>query len=211
MKKFSLWLVKTALAAGVAAMVSMTTSWVVVNGYMQQLLGKYGMLGTVSSMGAGELLSALNPSNGAPPSKAGNGSEGTAEGSPDQPASAEPSAGQGNSGASGETMEDGERPVPANALPVMGQAYQSNQSNQSNGEFYLSMDELNEKKDNISNEERMEIFAMLVTKLPPEEVQEISALMEDGLDAEELESAAAIIQAYLSEDEFARLIDILQK
>jgi len=196
------WLTKTILAAAIMAGVSVATTWVMVNAYVRQLLGAYGAAGTVEPVGFTDVLSSLT---------AGGASGGTPDGrTPDAessaPVSAAPSNSAGGEGSGTPTLEpvpDTEYPVPDNALPVMGQAAQE--------DSYLSMDELNEKKEALSEEDKMEIFAMLVTKLPPEQVQAISALLEDGLDAAELEQASTILRQHLSEEEFDKLVGILQK
>ncbi|TLS48892.1 hypothetical protein FE782_28230 [Paenibacillus antri] len=194
--KMMAWLAKTILATAIVTGVSVATTWAVVNAYVQQLLGQYGMQGAAGPVGLMDTLTALG---------GGRGVQGEAA-----PASANVSPGEDDAAVetpSGTTPEE-EYPVPDNALPVMGQATQSTGTED---ELYISMDDLNEKKDNISDEDRMAIFAMLVTKLPPEEVQAISALLEDGFTGDEMEQASAILQQYLTPEEYAKLLEILQK
>jgi len=208
--KFTMWLAKTILTAAIAVTVSLAVSWAVVNAYVRQLLTAYGAGAAVETVGFADTLAAFMPGKGGSSGQEkalGSGGDGAT-------GQTEPGA-DDNSGQADPQPAGNEAPPPHNALPVMGGVSQS--ENQAGGfggsqeQFYVSMEELNEKKNSMSDEERMEIFAMLITKLPPAEVQSISALLEDGLDAEELESAAAILQQYLSEEEFARLVDMLQQ
>jgi len=203
------WLTKTILAAAIMTGVSVATTWVMVNAYVRQLLGAYGAAGAVEPVGFADMFSSLTAGG----ASGGDGALGSLDDEPSAPVSAAPAnpAGAGEEGGGTPTLEtvpDPEYPVPDNALPVMGQAIQEEAGV---ADDYLSMDELNEKKEALSEEDKMEIFAMLVTKLPPEQVQEISALFEDGLDATEMEQASEILRQHLSEDEFAKLVAILQK
>jgi hypothetical protein len=193
--KMIAWLAKTILATAIVTGVSVATTWAVVNAYVQQLLDQFGLTGATGSVSLQDTFTAL--------SGAREGESATAS------ANAAPSADEPIVETPSGTTPDEEYPVPDNALPVMGQATQSGGEEQD--DLYISMDDLNKTKDSISDEDRMAIFAMLVTKLPPEEVQTISALLEDGLTGDEMEQASTILQQYLSPEEYSKLLEILQK
>lgn len=196
--KFANWLTRTIVTAAIMTCISVATTWVMVNAYVQQILGNFGAaVSTVEPVGLTDVLTGLT--GGAA------GGQGTA-----LPASTGiQGLGEGRAeDASGEPVGEDESdayPVPPDALPVMGQV------STSEDELYFSMDDLSEKKEMLTSEERMEIFTLLITKLPAAEVQTISALLEDGLTAEELEEASGILQQHLSEEEYSNLLDIVVK
>ena len=95
-------------------------------------------------------------------------------------------------------------PPPQDALAVMGRAAESAE------QFYLSAEQLEAVKENISGEARMEIFALILSKVPAEEIRTISELLEDGLHAEEAEAARFILEQYLTQEELYRLFELLQ-
>jgi len=193
--KLVLWLTKTILTAAIVTGVSVATTWAVVNAYVQQLLGQFGATSAAEPVGLMDALTSLGVGMNRDAAPASASAETT-----------EPQGVEGGETPSGTAPEE-DYPVPDNALPVMGQVGAA----ESEDDLYISMDDLDAKKDKISDEDRMAIFAMLVTKLPPEEVQAISALLEDGLSAEELEQASTILQKHLTPEEYAELVGILQK
>jgi hypothetical protein len=91
------------------------------------------------------------------------------------------------------------------AIPVMSQGVEQSE------ELLFSADDLNAKKQNISAEDRMEIYTLMITKVPADQVQEISYLLEDGFTMDELIQASMILQTYLDEAEYAQLIEMLMK
>lgn len=99
-------------------------------------------------------------------------------------------------------------PTPApeiEAIPVMGQVIEQSD------ELLFSADELNDKKQNITGEDRVEIYSLMITKVPADQIQQISYLLEDGFTMDELIQASQILQTYLDEAEYAKLIEIMMK
>lgn len=198
------WLTRTIITAAIMTSVSVATTWVMVNAYVQQLMEPFGETAIIEPIAFTDVLTALTSGT----------EQGDAQGADperEEPATAlEQEQGEGDDGAPavGGEPEGKEYPVPEHALPVMGELGQQQGAGE---EFYISMDDLNEKKDSISQEDRMEIFTLLVTKLPPEQVQSISTLLEDGFTADEMNEASGILQQHLSEDEYQRLLAILMK
>jgi hypothetical protein len=191
------WLTRAIITAAIMTSVSIATTWVMVNAYVQQLFKDFGQTAIVQPIALSDVLTALTSGV-----RGSNLIESTVK-----PFSAQEQE-QGVSGEEEGTpavggSSDKEYPVPDHALPVMGQAFGE--------DFYISMDDLNDKKDSMTQEDRMEIFTLLITKLPPNEVQSISTLLENGITAEEMEVASGILQAYLSEDEYTKLLGILKK
>ncbi len=90
------------------------------------------------------------------------------------------------------------------AAPVFGHAIQS-------GSIVITADEFNEKRKNLSDEDKMAIFAIMMNKLPQAELQRLSEWLEDGITDEELTQVEEVINAYLEEDDIDRLLSILNR
>ncbi len=103
--------------------------------------------------------------------------------------------------------------APEDALPVMGGT--SSTSGEagagSTEEPVVTPDELAAKKDDMSQQEKEEVFSMLMNKLPEEEMQKISAAMEGGLTESELIDIQQILSKYLNKDDYSKMIGILNK
>jgi hypothetical protein len=106
----------------------------------------------------------------------------------------------------------------ADALPVFGHSNAGSQSqSQQSGsgaeekKTVVSSEHVSSTKDNMTNDDKMKLFSLLVSKLPPAEVQNISKLMEDGITQQELVEMNAIVQKYMSEDEYKQMVAILEK
>lgn len=105
----------------------------------------------------------------------------------------------------------------ADALPVWSQSG-STQGAQSGGvgeqaaeKTVFSSDFLSSAKDNMSNDDKVKLFTLLVSKLPATEVQSISQLMEGGITQEELVQLDGIIRKYLTQEEYKQVLAILEK
>ena len=79
------------------------------------------------------------------------------------------------------------------------------------GETVLTPDEIAEKKELMSEEDRGKLFALLVSRLPQEEWQTISVYVEDGLTGTEMTNVQQIVAKYLNQAEYDEMMDILSK
>lgn len=118
----------------------------------------------------------------------------------------------GAAGSSGKVYPEGM----ADALPVWNQSGSSQAQGSQSGreaekQTILSSESVTATKDKMSNEDKMKLFSLLVSKLPPAEVQTISKLMEDGITREELEEINTIIRKYMTESEYNQMVAILEK
>jgi hypothetical protein len=102
---------------------------------------------------------------------------------------------------SGVRTESGSEPEPE-ALPVFGRAALQ-------GGLVMSAEEFNEKRKNLSEEDKVEIFTILLNHVPQEELQRLSVLVEDGITAEEAVVITEVMEDYLGPAEMERLIAIL--
>jgi len=79
------------------------------------------------------------------------------------------------------------------------------------GETVITTDDLAAARDQMSEEDRNKLFAILVSKLPQEEWQTISTYVESGLTETELTNVQQIVAKYLNRDEYDELMEILSK
>lgn len=64
-------------------------------------------------------------------------------------------------------------------------------------------------KDTIPDEEKTEVFDLLMKKIPTNEMQNISSAMEGGITEQELQDMEQVIAKYLTEEEYKQLMAIL--
>lgn len=99
------------------------------------------------------------------------------------------------------------------AIAVWGQtSHESDQVQDAIGQFesmIMSEEQFMSKRDSLSNEEKLRVFSLLVSKLPQAELQMISEAVEGGITAEELENVESIVKQFLSEDEYDELLQII--
>src|SRR5690606_31881877 len=73
----------------------------------------------------------------------------------------------------------------------------------------MSAEQFNDRRKNLTEAERLEIFALFFNKLPQEELQHLSQLLEDGITAEEAGTILQVMNTYLEQNEVDRLLSIL--
>lgn len=110
----------------------------------------------------------------------------------------------------GEVEEDEEEIPPAGAVPVMGQVSESGESGIAGEEVIISQDEFNQTKDEISNADKIKIF-MIAQQLPQDTMQELSLYMENGLTQEELLAIQDMMEEHLTPEQYEQLMEIMQK
>lgn len=230
--KLMKWLLKISLTAVLISTLTILTTGIVVNAYLQSVLASFNIQLEAQPMGVGGIMKNVLGMNGSSGNKTEKDIEGTSGGSsggdtkdnttPDSTGAMEDTSdskgveGEGSDSKVDETAPDGsngssesvdgEAP-PEDSLPVMGQIGQSAIDQQ----VVMTPDEMVDKKSSLTTQEKEEIFTLLMTKLPQEEMQRISEAMEDGLTATELDEIQNGISKYLSEEEFQKLMTMLQK
>lgn len=232
------WLAKWAAGALLAAALSVLTTFYMVESYMDALLDRWNLgsleapeldldrLFSMRDRMAGTGAPAADRLDPAAPSRdRTEGSRETGRGRPaggalkvdaspaaterpEQPVSGEtgesgPASGfhPDPSGKEEDGAASGYEPVP-DALPVFGQ------TSLQDG-FFLSAEAFNEKRKNLSEADKLEIFTILLNDVPQEELQRLSELVEDGITAEEAALIAKSLQEHLGPDELERLLAIL--
>lgn len=73
----------------------------------------------------------------------------------------------------------------------------------------MSPGDMAEYKNTIPNEEKTEVFDLLMNKIPTDEMQLIASNMENGITEQELQDMEQVIAKYLTEDEYKQLMAIL--
>lgn len=107
-----------------------------------------------------------------------------------------------------------EEKVPEDALAVMGQANDAGDVEGKSGDspdqqLVMTPGDMSELKNSLPDEEKANIFNILMTKLPQEEMQKISAAMEDGLTENEVLELQQVIAKYVSPQEYEMLMKML--
>lgn len=227
--KLMKWLLKISLTAVLISTLTILTTGIVVNAYLQSVLASFNIQLEAQPMGVGGIMKNFLGMSGSSGDKTEKDIEGTSggasggspkdnmtpdskgatdvtPGSKDDDAEGNGSTGDGTTTDGGSEAVDGEAP-PEDSLPVMGQIGQSATDQQ----VVMTPDEMVDKKSSLTTQEKEEIFTLLMTKLPQEEMQRISEAMEDGLTATELDEIQNGISKYLSEEEFQKLMTMLQK
>ncbi|MGG4102335.1 hypothetical protein AAXB25_00285 [Paenibacillus lautus] len=216
--KWMKWLLKVSLTAILVSTLTIVTTGIVVNAYIQSVLSSFNIQLETESMGVGGIMkSMLGMGSGTKPdagsvnavkdneSASGAGSETKGEAKENEETSSDPS------GTTGEPPADEE--APDNSLPVMGTntTEQPDDSSLEDQEIVMTPGEIVDRKDSLPTEEKEEIFTMLMNKLPQSEMQKISEAMEDGLTAAELADIEQGISKYLNAEEFDKLITMLKE
>jgi hypothetical protein len=108
----------------------------------------------------------------------------------------------GRASVSGGTLESG-----TPSLPSVGAA-NSGSGNGAGGKVVVSGEEFTKKKEQLSNEDKNQIFKLL-TRVPQAEIQHISLMMEDGITASELTNIEQLLQNYLKPEEYSQLLSMI--
>ncbi|ACX68502.1 hypothetical protein MHI43_31905 [Paenibacillus sp. FSL H8-0457] len=225
--KWMKWLLKISLTAILVSTLTIVTTGIVVNAYIQSVLSSFNIQLEAEPMGVGGIMkSMLGVGSGTKPDAGSvNAAKGNRQLEEDQGAADDVSeagtetnggakedeeTSSGSTGTSGETSNDEE--APDNSLPVMGtNTTESGDSSLEDQEIVMTPGDIVDRKDRLPTEEKEEIFTMLMNKLPQSEMQKISEAMEDGLTAAELAEIEQGISKYLNPEEFDKLITMLKE
>lgn len=105
---------------------------------------------------------------------------------------------------------DTEEEAPEGSVPVMG-GIAGGSAGAQDQQVLVTPDDLVAKKDELSDSEKEEVFATLMSKLPQEEMQRMSELIEGGLTETEMIEIEQILSKHLSKEEYAKMLNILKK
>jgi hypothetical protein len=176
------------LIAVLASSLSVLTTGFIVNAYLQSVLSSFDIkLDNPLSGGVSDILGNIT------------GNTGTDDSTPVEEKESN-------------AVED---QTPDNALPVMGQSIE--ESADSEGQSGSALDQqlvmtpeaMKDVKENLPSGEKVDIFNILMAKLPQEEMQKISTAMEDGLTESEVKEIQETIAKYVDDEEYEVLMKML--
>ncbi|HEX7057548.1 MAG TPA: hypothetical protein VF260_10210 [Bacilli bacterium] len=208
------WLTAIMASAVVATCVSLYTAYVMVNWYAGSFLQSLNLTRGVQKFELSDFLAHLTaqPHNMAKDDSFAQPADGPAQA--DTP-SIDGENRDGSSALAGNVQESDQAAsdnAPADdALPVFGSGGLKSASESESEKTLISAEELLQKKDSMSSEDKMKIFSLLVSKLPPEDMQKISGLMEDGVTEQELDEINQLVEKSLTEEEYKQVTEILKK
>lgn len=221
------WLLKVSLTAILVSTLTIVTTGIVVNAYLQSVLASFNIQLETESVGVGGIMKTMLGMGSSSKTDDSSGDIPKAQDPPGQGAASDdlPSgAGADQSGGAeedtkattGPSGNSDEPPVddqaPEDSLPVMGTTTtESDDSSLEDQEIVMSPTDIVDRKESLSTADKEEIFTMLMNKLPQSEMQKISEAMEDGLTAAELTEIEEGISKYLNPEEFDKLISMLQE
>jgi hypothetical protein len=78
-------------------------------------------------------------------------------------------------------------------------------------ETAMTTEALTEVKEQMSSQDKEDLFGLLMTKLPQESWQTISQYIENGLTEQELTAIQQIMAQHLDKTEYSKMMDILKK
>lgn len=186
MFKLMAGLSRVLLIAALASGFTLYFTWTIVSTYVDRLIEQFNLPVEGQLVGFSDLLGAVSDDLG----QLGNRS------------------GSGNGETDSNPVENGGTSSPPNdATAVFGQDIEERDAEK---ELVFSPNDLAEKKDQISQNDRHEIFNYL-TALSPEEMNEISALMEGGVTDEDMLTIMDIVKQSISPEDFQKLVEILEK
>ena len=186
-----------------ASSLSVLTTGIVVNAYIQSVLASFDIKLDSPVNGISGMVKSLTGMN--------NKSEDTVKkedrSEDSDSVSSDPKSDTTSNSAEDKSMED--------ALPVMGQVQQDAQASGAGGgdaldqELVMTPEAMSALKNNLPSGEKVNIFNILMTKVPQDEMQKISTAMENGLTESEVKEIQEIISKYVDQAEYDDLMKML--
>lgn len=190
-----------------ASTLSILTTGVVVNAYIQSVLASFDIKVDSPGPGLGGMVKSIIGMDSQSDSNKAN-KEATTTGSA-------VNKDKDNSKDTPEKGEPVEQKAPEDALPVMGQASNESSTNESQSgsledqKLVMTPEAIGDLKDNLPSAEKVNIFNILMSKLPQDEMQKISTAMEDGLTEDEVKELQQVIAKYVDPDEYESIMKML--
>jgi hypothetical protein len=188
------WTIKIITASIVISFVSMVTTWYTVNFYVSDMMKQLNVNPQAKTMKFTDFVAQL--------SKHTNGLFSQV------PSSYQiPETKQEDNADPGQTSESMiEESKPDDAVAVW-----NDMSSSGDKAVVMSTEDFRKKKELLSNEDKMNIFSLLVSRLPQEQMQKISTFVEDGITADEMREVQMIVEQHLQPKEYRQLMEILNK
>lgn len=191
-----------------ASTLSILTTGVVVNAYIQSVLASFDIKVNTPGPGLGGVIRSIIGMDSGSDSNANDEevTTGSTVNKDNDKSTDSPAKGK---------SESVDETAPTDALPVMGQVSSESSTDTSQSgdiedqELVMTPEALSEFKDNLPSEEKVNIFNILMSKLPQDEMAKISTAMEDGLTEEEVKELQQIIAKYVDQDEYQSIMKML--
>lgn len=191
-----------------ASTLSILTTGVVVNAYIQSVLARFDIKVDSPAPGfSGMIRSIIGMDE--PAGKA------TATSKEATPSVEKQDKGNTQQSPSNKSEEPVEEKVPGDALPVMGgissetSSTEAQDSSALDQQVVMTPEDIGDLKDKLPTAEKVNIFNILMAKLPQDEMQKISTAMEDGLTKEEVQELQQVIAKYVDPDEYESIMKML--
>jgi hypothetical protein len=220
--KWLLSLFRIGLSSVFISLLTVATTWYTVNLYVDNLLKQYNIVTPAQKQQLSQVIAALGKQAGLWTGlfSATGDSSGAAPAATD-----DRTGGSGLSsvpdGKSAERKPEADDPAAAvsdqDAVPVWSQqsSAQQKQGDSQNKlkdkQLVMSAQDFYNKKENLSDDDKMKIFTILAERLPQEKLQEISKFVEDGITSDELKQIESIVKTYVKPKEYEELEQILDK
>ncbi|WP_010279119.1 hypothetical protein [Paenibacillus senegalensis] len=186
MIKFMTGLSRVLLIAALASGFTLYFTWTIVSTYVDRLIEQFNLPIEGQLVGFSDLVGAVTEDLEQLSNRSGSGG-----------------------GDSHTTPGEGSEPSspPKDATAVFGQGIEEQDAEK---ELVYSSNDLAEKKDQLNQQDRLEIFNFL-SALSAEELNEISELMEGGVTEEEMLTIQEMVKQSISAEDFQKLMEILEK
>lgn len=231
------WILKLCVTIVAVSLLTVATTGYIVNSYIQSLMSSYnlpmtgqapgfggivkGMLGFGGAAGHVDQAEGQGDQNGSDSvtdtgsGKAGDESDGasgrggSSNGTSDGPApenGGNPADGNGT----GVNETDADTDAPEDALPVMG-GMSGGEALGEDQKVVVTPDDLVAKKQELPDQQKEEIFAILMKKLPQEDMQILTVALEGGLTEAEMINIEQMLSKHLDKTEYAKVMELLKK
>lgn len=190
MIKLIIGLSRVLLIAALASGFTLYFTWTIVSTYVDKLMEQFNLPVQGQLVGFNDIVGAVTEDLGQVTGKKEEGKE---------PGEAAEDSAQADADEPPREIKD--------ATPVFNQESEEELQGK---ELVFSSDDLAEKKDQLSNQDRQQIFSFL-SALSAEELQKISELVEGGVTEEEMVTIQEMVEKSIAPEEFRKLMEILEK
>lgn len=208
------WISRLLLTTLLASTVSMLSTWTVIQLYVERVLEAYQLPGELDVKFTDFLAQAVSPWSG----EAGTGKDAGLREEVNrmiEPDKRTVSDREQEQVVQGEAEDDpqseaGDEPAMPDAVAVWGSGITQEES-QEQDRLFISAEQFNEKRNELTEDDKWTIFTLVMSKLPKEELQSISTFMENGVTEAEMKELLSIMETYLEESEMEKLLEIVNK
>jgi hypothetical protein len=205
MLKLVRWITKLTLGAVLVSAISIYTTWYAVNQYIGSFMQQFPVQVARPSLELSDLFGTLLPNETKTPAIHGQTQPAGGEGTVAPPKTVEP------------------KKVPEDAVAVWGQVSTNQQSAgslqqnvqsiqaQEMESVLLSEGDFQKIKEQISDEDKMKIFSLVMNRIPAEDLQSLSTFVENGLTGEELKQVEELVKRRLKSEEYEQILSIINK